>query len=302
MAGPVCDSRGADVKASPGRRANGRAVTGGRVEPKRRGLRHSGSRPPHRGAEMRTTILALAVMAGLAPWPAVADTEVRDLEDFDRVVFALPGKLRLTQGDDFAVAIEAEPEDLERIETDRQGDTLAIRWDSGLLGMWSGSPEGPIEVRITLPELRGLEVAGSGDVEAGAWLSESLVLEVNGSGSVHLASLAVESLTIDIAGSGDAEIDELDAAALRVEIAGSGNVELAGAADRQEIDVMGSGDVDADGLEGAVVQVDVMGSGDVSVWATEALSVDIMGSGDVRYRGNPRLERSAAGSGDVRPL
>lgn len=242
-------------------------------------------------------VLAWALAAA-----AVAETEVRDVSGFERVLFALPGNLTIEQGDRFEVLVDAEPDDLERIETRVNGEELAIRWDQGLLGMWGGSPDGRIAVRITLPQLAGLEVAGSGDVEAGSWLAESLSVEVNGSGSVRIAELATEDLHVEVAGSGDVTVPALDAAALRVEIKGSGNVELAGAADRQEIEVMGSGDVDAADLEGARVEVEVMGSGDVTVWANSELSVDIMGSGDVRYRGSPTVDSAEHGSGRVRAL
>jgi len=233
---------------------------------------------------------------------AVADTEERDLAGFDGVLFALPGTMIIEQGEGFEVLIDAQPEDLERIETKVSGDELVVRWDQGLLGMWGGRPEGPIRIRITMPELDSLEVAGSGDVEVGGWLAESLEVEVNGSGSVRFAELATEELSIEVAGSGDVRVPALDAADLQVEIRGSGNVTLAGAADRQEIEVMGSGDVDAAELEGARVEVDVMGSGDVTVWANGQLSVDIMGSGDVRYRGSPTIDVEEHGSGRVRAL
>jgi hypothetical protein len=242
-------------------------------------------------------MLAWALAAG-----AIAETEVRDVTGFERVLFALPGNLSVEQGGNFEVVVEAEPDDLERIETQVNGDELAIRWDQGLLGMWGGSPGGRIAVRVTMPQLEGLEVAGSGDVEAGSWLTESLNIEVNGSGSVRIAELATEELSLEVAGSGDITVPALDAAALRVEIKGSGNVELAGAADRQEIEVMGSGDVDTADLEGARVEVEVMGSGDVTVWANRALSVDIMGSGDVRYRGSPTVDSAEHGSGRVRGM
>lgn len=244
----------------------------------------------------------LAVGACLMGAAALAEVEERALEGFERVVFALPGNLVLQRGDAHRVVLEGLPGDLERIETRVSGKELAIRWDDGLLGMFGGRPEGQIQVRVTLPGLRALEVAGSGDVEGGSWLSERLSVEINGSGNARFAELAVEELSLEVAGSGGVAVADLDAAVARIEISGSGDVDLAGAADRQEIEVMGSGDVDAADLEGAEVSVEVLGSGDVAVWATETLSAEIMGSGDIRYRGSPRVEREEFGSGEVRPV
>jgi hypothetical protein len=249
----------------------------------------------------QTRICLLAGLLCVAA-PVLAESERREHVGFDAVVFAVPGSLELVRGDQFEVLIEAEAEDLERIATRVSGHELSVRWQQGMLGMWSGDPEGSIAVRVTLPALTRLEVAGSGDVEAGSWSTESLRVEVNGSGSVRFGELATEELIVELAGSGDIRVADLDAALARIEVRGSGDVELAGAADRQEIEVMGSGDVVAAELEGARVEVEVMGSGDVSVWATEHLSAEIMGSGDISYRGSASVEREEHGSGSVRQM
>lgn len=251
---------------------------------------------------MNETIKGLTLAAVLTLPAAAAAAEARELQGFDRILFAVPGDLTLVQGDDFEVEIEADDADLERIETRVRGEELAIRWNEGLMGVLGGRPEGDIDVTVTLPMLERLELAGSGRVEGGSWLSEAFAVEVSGSGAARFAEIATEELVIEISGSGSVAVAEVDAAAARVEISGSGDVELAGAADEQQIEVMGSGDVDARDLEGARVEVDIMGGGDVVVWANESLSTEIMGSGDVRYRGSPRVARREFGSGRVRPL
>lgn len=241
---------------------------------------------------------AALALAGMA-FAAGAETQERSAEDFDRVMFALPGQLTLERGDAFQLEIDAHPDDFERIETRVSGAELAIRWNDGLFNLFDG-PKDPVKVRVTLPALRGLEVAGSGDVEGGDWVADTFSVEISGSGNVRFAELATEELDVEVTGSGNATITKVDAAKLRVEVSGSGDVELVGAADAQEIEIMGSGDVRAEDLEGARVNVEVMGSGDVTVWANETLSAEVMGSGDVRYRGNPRVDREEHGSGRVK--
>lgn len=244
-------------------------------------------------------MVLLVVLAG----PVLAETEQRQAADFARVWFGLPGTLTLEQGDEFQVQVEADPDDLQRIETSVRGDTLNIRWKEGLFGMLGGEPHGEgIQVRVVLPALQGLELAGSGDVHGGSWLAESFTLEVKGSGQTRFDEIAAEEFVVELAGSGDVDVPKVDAAVVRIELMGSGDVSLAGVADRQSIEVMGSGDVEASELEGARVEVEIMGSGDVQVWAQENLSARIMGSGDVRYRGSPRVDNREHGSGRVRAL
>ncbi|HEX7038093.1 MAG TPA: head GIN domain-containing protein [Pseudomonadales bacterium] len=247
---------------------------------------------------VRLALLAALLLAG----GTVRAAEQRSVSGFDRVMFALPGQLTLQQGDAFVLEIDAAEEDLERVETRVQDNELAIRWREGVRG-WAGARDhGPIEVRLTLPALRSLEVAGSGDVDGGSWLGESLEVEVNGSGSVAFGEVTVEELSLEIAGSGSIRAAKVDTALARIDVRGSGDVHLAGAADRQEIEVMGSGDVALAELEGAHVEVEIMGSGDVTVWANETLEAEIMGSGDVSYRGTPKVELEKNGPGRVRTL
>lgn len=243
------------------------------------------------------------VSAGLllAAGSAGAAEARRDLQDFDAVVFALPGTLTLQRGDSYEVVIDASDEDMGRIESEVRGSELVLRWSDGPFKLFNRGDR-RVRVRVTLPELRALEVAGSGDVEGGTWLSESMEVSVSGSGGARFDELATEELNLEVAGSGSIDVARVDSALARIEIRGSGDITLAGAADRQEIEVMGSGDVSAAELEGARVSVEIMGSGDVQVWANEELSAEIMGSGDVAYRGTPKVDSDRHGSGELRPL
>jgi hypothetical protein len=118
--------------------------------------------------------LAAAIMAALiGGGNALAETQSRDVSGFDRITFALPGSLTVSRGETFELSIDADSEDLERIETEVDGSALRIGWDEGMFGLFGGKPEGPIHVRVSLPALQALEVAGSGDVDAGNWLAES---------------------------------------------------------------------------------------------------------------------------------
>ena len=104
---------------------------------------------------------------------------------------------------------------------------------------------------------------------------------------------------IELHGSGDIRADHLDGAALSVAIAGSGDARLAGRTDELTLSIAGSGDVDAAGLKAKRAKVSIAGSGDASVNATDALDVRIAGSGDLRYVGAPKLTQAVSGSGSV---
>ena len=105
---------------------------------------------------------------------------------------------------------------------------------------------------------------------------------------------------IEVRGSGDVKADHLDGPALAVSIAGSGDVRLAGRTDDFTLSISGSGDVDAANLQAKRAKAVIRGSGDATVNASEALDVQISGSGDLRYIGSPKLTKQVNGSGEVR--
>jgi len=104
---------------------------------------------------------------------------------------------------------------------------------------------------------------------------------------------------IDLRGSGDIKADHLDGPALSVSIAGSGDIRLTGRVEEFTLSVRGSGDVDAAGLQAKRARVDIGGSGDATVNASDTLDVRIAGSGDLTYLGSPKLTKDIHGSGSI---
>ena len=104
---------------------------------------------------------------------------------------------------------------------------------------------------------------------------------------------------VDVSGSGDIDADGIDADAFEVRSDGSGDIALSGTAGRLAVDMDGSGDADLTDLAAREARVFVGGSGDLDVRAGERLAVEVDGSGDVRYHGDPALTQRVDGSGDL---
>ena len=182
---------------------------------------------------------------------------VRDLPVFTSVSLDGSMTLDVTAGEKQRVEISADPELLEYIRT---------RVRNGELRVWTKRGarrfnRGKIKLTISMAELEGVEINGSGDVVARNIDSDRFDLEINGSGDADLQGKC-GSVSYEINGSGD-----IDAAALKC--------------------------VDAD--------VEINGSGDADIAATGKLSAEINGSGDIVAHGAPRISRfSSSGSGSIR--
>jgi hypothetical protein len=228
------------------------------------------------------TLVLIVLLLGACGLKAVRGsgdlvTESRDVGGFDRVVLRGSGEVIITQDGTESLTVETDDNVIEYVTTEVKGRTLEL----GFEGFEDAVLVSPTRLifDLHLKDLTGLEISGSGDMEA--------------------ESIETDRLEIKVSGSGDVRIDSLAAEEVELKISGSGDIELAGDAARQDITISGSGKCRAGDLRGEVVDVSVGGSGDAIVWATESLDVRITGSGSVDYYGAPSTDLSTSGSGSI---
>ena len=239
---------------------------------------------------MRTAILgSLAVVAaasaGCSETRAQSGGAVVDRQypvgGFTRIEVAGPYDVDVRTGANIGVSARGSEKLLERTIVEVRGDRLVIRPDKDR--WWrqmSWKSRGKAAFTVTLPQIRGAAIAGSGDIRVNAVKGDSFEGSIAGSGDLRLGSLDVQKLTLSIAGSGD------------VRAAG-------GRANQANYEIAGSGAVDAGAVHSRDVHVSIAGSGDVRAHATGAAKVDIVGSGDVNLTGGAKCSISKAGSGNV---
>jgi hypothetical protein len=229
-------------------------------------------------------ILTFLFISALFMNPVSAEDEERSVPSFSEISLRIPGTLYLEQGETQSVEVVAKPSALEEIVTEVNGRQLNIRFKSKNYFFKSFNP-GKIEIFITVPEIDGLAVSGSGDIIAEDDIkSRILDLAVSGSGDINLSGLDAERVKASISGSGDI-------------IIGSGGV-----ADDLSVSISGSGDVKAEGFEAKDVVVRIAGSGNCSVTSNGTIKAKVAGSGSVYYNGNPGIDSSVAGSGRVKKM
>jgi hypothetical protein len=202
-----------------------------------------------------------------------------NLSGFNAVAFGVPGTCHVQQGSRFKVEIDGDEDDLDRLEVEVKGNRLVI---STKRGNWNWN-SGKIEARITMPEIEGLSVSGSGE------------LVTNG-------RLNVADLDMSVSGSGDLRV-ELDGSLIEASISGSGKIIAGGTATEIDLSISGSGKFDGEDLKAQKVKARISGSGNAKVYASEEVDATISGSGTVYYKGDPERKFSkASGSGKLRAL
>jgi hypothetical protein len=204
-------------------------------------------------------------------------TEAREARGIDRLALPSSGDVILTQGDRESLTVETDANVMQYITTKVDGGTLTLGTQNGM----SVSPT-RLTFTLTVVDLDGITVSGSGNVDA--------------------ERFDTDDLEVKVTGSGNARIDALAAQTAQVRVTGSGNVDLAGQVAELEVNNTGSGNYVGGDLRSERASVTNTGSGNVTLWATESLDARVTGSGTVRYYGDPTTNVSDSGSGEVKRL
>jgi hypothetical protein len=228
--------------------------------------------------------LAVLVLAGCTSADVIgqtiegsgtAGTRTERAAGIHHLGLAAPGTLTIEVGRESDLRIEGDDNIVDRLIVERHGDELEIRTPNRT----NLRPNRPLRYRIGVASLDGVDLAGSGRIEA--------------------AGVNADAFSVDVAGSGEVVIGGLRASSVDLDIAGSGTATLDGRADAVSVDIAGSGTADVGELDARTANVSVAGSGDTTLRVSDRLDVDIMGSGDVSYYGDPTVHRSVMGSGHI---
>lgn len=223
---------------------------------------------------IRTSIIATAVALGASA--AQAETRSFPATGFDRVGSSGPWDVTIATGKAASVRAVGATDDLDHMRIEVKDGRLEIgsktRWS------WGGwKNKGKIKVWVTMPTLRAVGVAGSGNVSVDRANAKAFKGSVAGSGNLSIGSLTTDSADFSVAGSGD--------------------ISAAGKCTSNDVSIAGSGNVAVAGLLCQSLSASIAGSGDISAHATTTAKISIAGSGDVTVTGGAKCSVSKVGSG-----
>jgi hypothetical protein len=162
----------------------------------------------------------------------------------------------------------------------RNGELLIHLQESHGFHLFSFGTRGSARFTVTVPQLAGAKIAGSGNIKIDKVEGSAFDGSVAGSGNLAVASTQVQSLKLSIAGSGGIK-------------GGSGRAQSV------NYGITGSGDIDAGSIAATDANVSIAGSGSIRAQAHGTADVSITGSGDVNVTGGANCTVHKAGSGDA---
>ena len=239
---------------------------------------------------MRKSIAAVVIAASAAT-SACSKTHAEDggatvsrnyqVGAFDQIEVAGPYNVQVRTGANPSVSARGPEKMIDHMTVEVHDGKLVIRTERQKGWFHTGwNFHGNVELTVTVPELHGAAIAGSGDIKVDQVRGDHFDGSVAGSGGLDVGSLDVQNLKLAIAGSGGVK-------------AGSGKAQNA------NFEIAGSGDIDAKGIQVQTADVSIAGSGNIAANATGTADVSIMGSGDVQLTGGAKCKISTAGSGTV---
>jgi hypothetical protein len=222
------------------------------------------------------------------PSPVKSAAEYRSLPEdaqFTSLNFKSVGEVFLLQGDTCDLRVEGNPQLIDKVITQWEGDELKITYNA-TISDWAGFQwiiaENRLRYYVTVRELHNLTLGGAGMVRADG--------------------LTGELLTVNHAGIGKLTLKGLQYHELAVKLGGLGEIHVAGQVDSQVVELTGGGDYNALDLLSQDADVNLSGTGSARVWTESRLNARVSGAGNISYKGEPQVDKTITGLGGVRSL
>ncbi len=231
-------------------------------------------------------------------------TQSREVSNIEEVEICCGMKLRLTQGDQEQLTLEAEDNLMSEIETTVSGKRLIVNIPPDLrpnIRVPSLRPNHPIIVHLQMKTIHGIEVSGGGSLEIESIHTDHIIVALHGGSNGTIGDLQATSADLDTSGGGTIEIDTLATDTLNIDADGGSHITIdTGTVTEQQITGSGASQYDAIDVESEITSVDLSGGSEANVWVTESLNVKASGASHVEYRGNPSIDQQLTGGSDLR--
>lgn len=206
------------------------------------------------------------------------EAETRPISGVNGVAISYPANVRLIQGEDKSIVIEADDNLLPQLRTEERNGVLVI--ESCVRG-WADRvrPTQPVKITITLADIQ--------------------VIEMNSAADVTMAELDTPALRVDVSGAGNVTIGNLTTEMLETDLSGAGDMEVSGSASTVWLSISGAGTFEGEDLHAQTAMIAISGFGDASLRVSDELTVEISGAGSVDYYGSPVVHQDVSGLGDV---
>lgn len=205
---------------------------------------------------------------------AIAQSENREVSDFESLKVSNAVEVILTQGESNQLIIEgATPEAIAKVKTTIKDGQLSIFTEGKI------KSKDDIKVLLTFINLKRIVQSGASKISATNTIKAE-DFSINGSGAI------------------EAKLD-MEVTRLSIDFSGASDIKLSGSADNFDLTLGGASDLKASDFVAKNVKVDISGASDVKVNATNSITGKASGASSINVKGSPTvraIETSIASS------
>jgi len=221
-------------------------------------------------------------------------TAERVLSEFDKVANDGSFEVSIVHDEEYYVVLEAESNLISHIDTRISDGALIIDSDENLMN------RRPMKLFVHTPNLRAIELNGSGSIETDSFESQKFSAVNDGSGKISTIIANSEDVYLRIDGSGSLNIS-VETEYLHAVNDGSGELRISGLGLNSDLEVQGSGSIRSNDFIQERSNALSDGSGSIYLYVSEYLNGKVFGSGSIYYAGNPsNVDKEINGSGNIK--
>ncbi|TFW18277.1 head GIN domain-containing protein [Duganella callida] len=248
---------------------------------------------------IKAMMLAAVLSSGAHAAPAAEITSESRSVDARTVNIELDGviSLKVKQGAAPALTIYGEPEMLQKVIVEQNGETLHIGTRKFNSINFGNNRE--LRAELTLPNLRQLTSGGVGASEVSGFKGDNLRLSLDGAGSAKVDA-QYRNFDVRLGGVGGVTVNGGNSDNVDLHLSGAGKIEMSGQTRQLHATLGGVGSLDAQQLRADIIDVNMTGLGSASLYAKTSANLKLTGMGSAKVYGNPaNRNASARGMGSV---
>jgi hypothetical protein len=157
------------------------------------------------------------------------------------------------------------------------------------------SPSRPIEVKITTPELKAIQLSGDTELTALDITTSELGLATAGYNHTTLKG-QISQFTLNLSGSSNLDLNLTKNQNLKISSSGAGTIKLAGSTENLTLNNAGTINIEALNFTTKNATINGAGTTHVKIHATDNITTNTAGKSTLYYTGHPKVINRSLGS------
>jgi len=213
-------------------------------------------------------------------------TKEFNLTGFNRIRVKHAMELEILRGEKYTISITGGDTQVNNIQVIQEGEGITISYNLNLVSILV-APFSRLHAKITLPELRELNITGAARCMVKGFKSNGdFDLRVSGASSLELSEMSVNNSKWDLAGASHIN-GNINTAVLDIHIAGASRIDLKGAARDLALDASGASHIDLYNYQVHDAKIKLAGASQCMVNLTGKLDSILEGASRLEYQGQP---------------